>query len=118
MIAPIIYFLDNNDIKLNKRKVRHYFPTDESVKEDMPYITEEISKVLPICDLRSRTLILLMVSSGIEWARRIILLNLQSSYLLIDARISSNKSLACNLLRATSHDDCFDRFRLSLQFWQ
>ena len=37
MMAPIIYSLDNNDIELNKRKIRRYFRSDESVKEDRPY---------------------------------------------------------------------------------
>ena len=66
LIAPIMYFLVNNDIELNKRKVRRYFPSDETVKEDRPYTLEEISKILSVCDLRSRALILLMVSSGIR----------------------------------------------------
>ena len=66
LIAPIIYFFDNNDIELNKRKIRRYFPSDESVKEDRPYTREEISKILSVCDLRSKALILLMVSSGIR----------------------------------------------------
>jgi hypothetical protein len=48
-IAPIIYFFDNNDIELNKRKIRRYFPSDESVKEDRPYTREEISKTLSVC---------------------------------------------------------------------
>ena len=65
-IAPIIYFFDNNDIKLNKRKIRRYFPSDESVKEDRPYTREEISKILSVCDLRSKALIYLMIGSGIR----------------------------------------------------
>jgi integrase len=64
-IAPIIYFFDNNDIELNKRKIRRYFPSDESVKEDRPY-SIEIQQILSVCDLRSKALILLMVSSGIR----------------------------------------------------
>lgn len=48
-IAPIIYFFDNNNIELNKRKIRRYFPSDESVKEDRPYTREEISKTLSVC---------------------------------------------------------------------
>ena len=65
-IAPIICFFDNNDIELNKRKIRRYFPSDESVKEDRPYTREEISKILSVCDLRSKALIRLMVSSGMR----------------------------------------------------
>ena len=65
-IAPIMYFLVNNDIELNKRKVRRYFPSDESVKEDRPYSIKEIQQILSVCDLRSKALILLMVISGIR----------------------------------------------------
>jgi len=46
--------------------VRRYFPSDESVKEDRAYSVEEIQQILPVCDLRSKALILLMVSSGVR----------------------------------------------------
>jgi integrase len=65
-IAPIMYFLVNNDIELNKRKVRRYFPSDESVREDRPYTIEEIRQIYSVCDLRSKAIILLMISSGIR----------------------------------------------------
>jgi integrase len=66
LIAPILYFLDNNDIEINKRKVRRYFPSDDSVRDDRPYTTDEINKILSVCDLRNKSLILLMVSGGIR----------------------------------------------------
>jgi integrase len=66
LIAPIMYFLVNSDIELNKRKVRRYFPSDESIKEDRPYTTQEIQQMFTVCDLRSKALILLMASSGIR----------------------------------------------------
>jgi integrase len=66
LIAPIICFLDNNDIGLNKHKIRRYFPSDESVKEDRPYSIKEIQQILSVCDPRNRALILLLVSSGIR----------------------------------------------------
>jgi len=65
-VAAILYFLDNNDIELNKRKIRRYFPSDESVKDDRPYTAEEIQKVLSVCDLREKAMILLMASSGVR----------------------------------------------------
>lgn len=64
-VSAILYFLDNNDIELNKRKVRRYFPSDESVNDDRPYTTEEVQRILAVSDLRSKVMILLMVSSGI-----------------------------------------------------
>lgn len=65
-VSAILYFLDNNDIELNKRKVRRYYPSDESVNDDRPYSTEEIVKILSVCDLRSKAMILLMVSAGVR----------------------------------------------------
>ena len=65
-IAAILYFLDNNDIELNKRKIKRYFPSDESVKDDRPYTVEEIQRILSVCDLRTKAMILLMASSGVR----------------------------------------------------
>ena len=65
-IVAVLYFLDNNDIELNKRKIRRYFPSDESVKDDRPYSYEEIQRVLSVCDLRTKAMILLMVSSAVR----------------------------------------------------
>jgi integrase len=66
LVCPIIYFLDNNDIELNKRMIRRYFPSDESVQDDRPYTFDEIRKILSVCDLRTRAMILLMVSTGMR----------------------------------------------------
>ena len=65
-VAAILYFLENNDIELNKRKLRRYYPSDESTNDDRPYTTEEIAKILPVCDLREKAMILLMASSGVR----------------------------------------------------
>ena len=65
-VAAILYFLENNDIELNKRKLRRYYPYDESTNEDRPYTTVEIAKILSVCDLREKAMIQLMASSGIR----------------------------------------------------
>jgi integrase len=65
-VSAVLYFLDNNDIELNKRKIRRYYPPDESVKDDRPYTREEIAKILSACDLREKAMILLMVSTGVR----------------------------------------------------
>ena len=64
-IAPILYFLDNNDIELNRRMIRRYYPSDESTYDDRPYTHEEI-QVLSVCDLHGRVIILLLASSGLR----------------------------------------------------
>lgn len=65
-ISAILYFFDNNDIELNKRKIRRHFPSDESTNDDRPYTTEEIQRILSVCDLRTRVMVLLMASSGMR----------------------------------------------------
>lgn len=40
-VAAILYFLESNDIELNKRKLRHYYPSDESTNDDRPYTRED-----------------------------------------------------------------------------
>ena len=65
-IAAILYFLDNNDIELNKKKIRRYFPSDESTNDDRPYTVDEIQRILSVSDLRSKAMILLMASTGVR----------------------------------------------------
>jgi integrase len=67
-VSAILFFLDNNDIELNKRKIRRYYPSDESTHDDRPYTTKEIQQILSLgcTDLRSKAVILLLVSSGVR----------------------------------------------------
>lgn len=65
-VAPIIYFLANNDIELNRRMIRRYYPSDESTRDDRPYSRTEIQQILSVCDLRGRAIVLLLVSSGVR----------------------------------------------------
>lgn len=67
-IAAIIYFLENKDIEPNKRKIRRYLPPDEgSTKyDDRTYTLDEIQKLLSVCDLRTRVMVLLLASSGMR----------------------------------------------------
>ena len=65
-ISAILYFLDNNEIELNKRKIRRYYPSDESVYDDRPYSVGEIQQILSVSDLRTKAMILLMASTGVR----------------------------------------------------
>jgi integrase len=69
-VAAILYFFDNNDIELNRHKIKRYLPSDESTyhDEDRPYTLEEIQNILSLgCnDLRSKAIVLLLASSGIR----------------------------------------------------
>ena len=65
-ISAILYFFDNNEIELNKRKIRRYYPSDESVNDDRPYSVGEIQQILSVSDLRTKAMVLLMVSTGMR----------------------------------------------------
>lgn len=65
-IACIIYFFENNDVELNKRKIRRYLPPDESVNDDRFYTVDEIKTLQSVCDLRTWAMVLLMASSGMR----------------------------------------------------
>jgi integrase len=67
--AAILYFFDNNDIELNRRIIRRYYPSDESTlyDDDRPYFREEIQQIIRSgIDLRTKAMILLMASTGVR----------------------------------------------------
>jgi integrase len=65
-VSAILYFLENNDIELNRRKLRRYYPSDESTNDDRSYTVKEIQRILSVCDLREKAMILLMASTGVR----------------------------------------------------
>ncbi len=65
-IASVLYFFENNDIELNRRKIRRYYPPDESTNDDKLYTIEQIQTILSVCDLRTKAMIHLMFSSGVR----------------------------------------------------
>ncbi|MGH9985401.1 MAG: tyrosine-type recombinase/integrase, partial [Nitrososphaeraceae archaeon] len=67
-LAAILHFfqINNDDFMLTLRNFRIHLPSDESIKEDRPYTTEEIGRVLEECDVRSKVMILLMASTGMR----------------------------------------------------
>lgn len=65
-VSAILYFFENNDIELNRRKVTRYYPSDESTKDDRSYTVKEIQRILSVCDLREKAMILLMTSTGVR----------------------------------------------------
>jgi integrase len=66
--AAILHFFDINDVNLNTRKVKRFFPEDESDRysTDRPYSMDEIKQILDKCDIRSKLIILLMESTGMR----------------------------------------------------
>lgn len=66
-VAALYYFLDGEDIILNRQKIRRQLPYDDKPKQrDRPYTLKELQRLLPECDKRTKVIILLMVSSGMR----------------------------------------------------
>jgi site-specific recombinase XerD len=65
--AAILHFFEMNDVVLNTKKNKRFLPADEGhYNQDRLYSTDEIVKILDICDIRSRIIILLMTSTGMR----------------------------------------------------
>ena len=64
--SAILHFFGMNDVNLNARKIKRFLPQDESdhYSNDRPYYVNEIQQILSKCDIRSRVIVLLMVSTG------------------------------------------------------
>jgi integrase len=66
-VAALYYFLEGEDIMLNKQKIRRQLPYDDKPKQrDRPYTVEEIQRILSRCDERTKVIVLLMASSGMR----------------------------------------------------
>jgi integrase len=55
-----------NDVSLNKKKIKMFKGEYTRKAVDRAYTHEEISKMLDVSDLRTKTIVLLMASSGIR----------------------------------------------------
>lgn len=65
--AAILHFFEMNDVSLNTKKIKRFLPADEGhYNQDRPYSVSEIQQILDKCDVRSRVIILLMVSTGMR----------------------------------------------------
>ena len=65
-VAAILhFFVELNDVSLNKRKITRFIPPDESDHKDKPYRVEDIRAILQLCDdARTRVIVLLMASTA------------------------------------------------------
>jgi integrase len=67
--VAIAHYYIMNDIVLNKRKIIKFIDTDERKKnKNAAYTTEQIHKLLDVCDERTKAIILLYCSTGIRLA--------------------------------------------------
>jgi integrase len=65
-LAAIMTFYELNDVPLSKKKIYRYLGEEERPIDNRGYTKEEISKMLDVCDERSRAIILLLTSTGIR----------------------------------------------------
>jgi integrase len=59
-------FYDLNEVILNKKKIYRYLGEEERPIENRGYTTEEIAKMLEVCDERVKALILFLASTGVR----------------------------------------------------
>lgn len=64
--AAIKHLCIMNDVRINKEKIGKFIGEISNVNEDRAYTHEEIGKVLNVCDLRMKMVILLLASTGMR----------------------------------------------------
>src|SRR5436309_2785707 len=67
-LSAIIHFYTMNDIILNRNKIARFINTDQIKKKNTGYTSEQIHKILEICDERLKAIILIYASTGIRLA--------------------------------------------------
>ncbi|MGB6671339.1 MAG: site-specific integrase [Candidatus Nitrosopolaris sp.] len=67
-ISAIFHFYTMNDINLNRKKISRFMGNNEKKCKDVGYTTEQIHKLLDVCDDRLKVVILLFASTGIRLA--------------------------------------------------
>lgn len=65
-LNAIYHFYDMNDITLNKKKIKMFKGEYTKKVVDRAYTDKDIKKILDVSDLRAKTIVLLMASSGIR----------------------------------------------------
>lgn len=65
-LNAIYHFYDMNDVSLNKKKIKMFKGEYTRKVVDRAYTHENIKKILDVSDLRAKTIVLLMASSGIR----------------------------------------------------
>jgi site-specific recombinase XerD len=65
-LNAIYHFYDMNDISLNKKKIKMFKGEFSRKVVDRAYTDKDIRKILDVSDLRAKTIIFLIASSGIR----------------------------------------------------
>jgi site-specific recombinase XerD len=59
-------FYEMNDVILNWKKITCYMGEEQKLNEDRCYTDEQIQRLLNVCDLRMKMIVLLMASGGLR----------------------------------------------------
>jgi integrase len=78
-LAAIMTFYELNEVILNKKKIYRYLGEEERPMENRGYMSDEIAKMLELCDERVRAIILFLASTGVR-IRAITDLKLEDQY--------------------------------------
>ena len=65
-LNAIYHFYDMNDVSLNKKKIKMFKGENQRKVVDRAYMHEDIKKILDVSDLRAKTIVLVMASSGLR----------------------------------------------------
>jgi integrase len=65
-IAALHHFFSINDTTLNRKKLSKFVGEQENKYDYRGYTHEEISKILSLCDVRGKVIVLLMASTGMR----------------------------------------------------
>jgi len=64
MLAPVFMFFEQNDVRINSKKIKRMYPEKVMMKGASPYIIAEIRKMLGVADERGKALIHFLASTG------------------------------------------------------
>ncbi|MGD9672131.1 MAG: hypothetical protein AB7U98_01475 [Candidatus Nitrosocosmicus sp.] len=65
-LCALTHFFSINDVTINRKKIKKFMSESENKYEYRSYTSEEIGRLLSICDERERAIILLLSSTGMR----------------------------------------------------
>jgi integrase len=65
-LCALTHFFSINDVTINRKKIKKFMSDSENKYEYRSYTTEEIGRLLSICDEREKAIILLLSSTGMR----------------------------------------------------
>ena len=104
-LSPIIAFLELNDVSINKKKIRKFYPENIKTIKDEAYSREDIQKMLQYASFRLRVIILIYSSTGM---RKGALVDLRLKHL--QKVPNSDSDLKNNVYKFTIYENTKDEY--------